>query len=78
MRATSAPWQLLSVIFAGVLNEHQRRVIEYLKAENQVLRERIGDKRARRVQKLGRHDIWRQISTLSGCEQPPHPGNSSA
>lgn len=47
MRATSAPWQLLSVILAGVLNEHQRRVIEYLKAENQALREQIGGKRVK-------------------------------
>ena len=45
MRATSAPWQLLSVVLAGMLNEHQQRVIEYLRAENQILREQIGTER---------------------------------
>jgi len=47
MRTSLHPWQLLSVILAGMLNEHQQRVIEYLKAENQVLREQIGSKRIR-------------------------------
>lgn len=30
MRPTLYPWQLLSVIAAGMLNEHQQRVIDYL------------------------------------------------
>jgi len=47
MRKSLHPWQLLSVILAGLLNEHQQRVIEYLKAENQVLREQVGPKRIR-------------------------------
>ena len=56
MRATSAPWQLLSVIFAAILNEHQQRVIEYLKAENQILREQIGTKRVQ-LNDLDRHRL---------------------
>jgi hypothetical protein len=32
------PWQLLVAILAGVMNEEQQRVIDYLRAENQVLR----------------------------------------
>ena len=47
MRPTLYPWQLLSIILAGVLNEHQQRVIEYLKAENHVLHEQLGGKRMR-------------------------------
>jgi len=47
MRANLYPWQLLSTILVGMLNEHQQRVIHYLKAENQVLREQLGDKRLR-------------------------------
>jgi len=35
------------VILAGMLNEHQQLLIEYLKAENQVLREQLGPKRIR-------------------------------
>lgn len=41
------PWQLLSVIVAGVLSEQQQRVIEYLREENRILREQLGGKRIR-------------------------------
>jgi len=41
------PWQLLSVIVAGILNEQQQRVIDYLKEENRVLREQLGTKQIR-------------------------------
>ena len=47
MRPTLYPWQLLSVIVSGYLNEHQQRVIDYLKEENRVLREQLGNKRLR-------------------------------
>ncbi|MEO0717235.1 MAG: hypothetical protein AAFY58_09650, partial [Planctomycetota bacterium] len=47
MRANPFHWQLLSVILAGIINERQQRVIEYLEAENQILREQIGAKRVR-------------------------------
>jgi len=47
MRVQLYPWQLLSVILAGMLNEPQQRVIEYLKAESQTLQEQLGNKRIR-------------------------------
>ena len=47
MQSKLYPWQLLSVIVAGILNDHQQRVIDYLKEENRVLREQIGSKRFR-------------------------------
>ena len=39
------PWQILVATFAGWINEHQESVIDYLREENRVLKEQIGDKR---------------------------------
>jgi putative transposase len=39
------PWQLLLLIVASWTNEEQQRVIEYLRTENQILKERLGKKR---------------------------------
>ena len=39
------PWQLYLVILAGWVNRQQQIVIEYLKTENQILRETHGKKR---------------------------------
>src|SRR5512136_2273121 len=39
------PWQLLLLILAGWINHRQQEVIEYLRAENAVLREKLGKKR---------------------------------
>ena len=39
------PWSMLLVMVAGWLNRHQQDVIEYLKEENKILREKIGTKR---------------------------------
>src|SRR5437660_7984884 len=39
------PWQLLLVILAGWVHRQQQRVIDYLRTENQVLREKLGKKR---------------------------------
>ena len=41
------PWQLLSVIFAGILSDQQQRVIDYLREVNRVLRRQLGKKRLR-------------------------------
>lgn len=38
-------WQLLSIIVASILNEQQKRVIDYLKKEYQIRREQLGSKR---------------------------------
>jgi putative transposase len=39
------PWQLLLTILAGWVNQQQQQVIEYLRTENQVLKEMQGKKR---------------------------------
>ena len=39
------PWQLYFLILAGWINRQQQLVIEYLRTENQVLKEHIGKKR---------------------------------
>ena len=41
------PWQLLSVIIAGMLNRQQQQMIEYLREENRILREQLGGRRVR-------------------------------
>jgi hypothetical protein len=38
-------WQLYFLVFAGWVNREQQEVIEYLRTENQVLREELGKKR---------------------------------
>jgi len=39
------PWTMLLVMMAGWMNRHQQNVIEYLKEENKILREKLGTKR---------------------------------
>src|ERR1700724_3655083 len=39
------PWQLLLLILAGWINRQQQQVIEYLRTENQILREKLGKRR---------------------------------
>jgi hypothetical protein len=41
------PWHLLLTILAGLINRQQQQVIEYLRTENQVLKETHGKKRIR-------------------------------
>ena len=36
------PWQLYFLIMAGWINRQQQEVIEYLRTENQVLKEKLG------------------------------------
>ena len=43
----SHPLRLLLVALAGWINQQQRDVIEYLQAENRVLREQLGPRRLR-------------------------------
>jgi hypothetical protein len=35
------PWQMLLIILAGWINQQQQNAIEYLIAENRILREKI-------------------------------------
>jgi putative transposase len=39
------PWQLLPVIVAGWVHRQQQEVIDYLRTENQVLKEKLGKRR---------------------------------
>jgi transposase len=41
------PWQLLLVVLAGWIHRQQQEIIEYLRTENQILREAHGKKRIR-------------------------------
>jgi len=45
MNSLPQPWQLLLLILAGWINHREQDVIEYLRAENRVLREKLGKKR---------------------------------
>ena len=74
MRADFSPLLMLLVIFAGWVNRHQQRVIEYLVEENRVLKEqvmgrrlRLTDDQRRRLaakrRRLGRR-VLRQVPTI--------------
>jgi putative transposase len=39
------PWVMLLAMMAGWLNHHQQDMIDYLKAENAILKEKLGNKR---------------------------------
>ncbi len=45
MKSVLQPWHLLLFIIAGWVNRHQQDVLEYLRTENQVLKEKLGKKR---------------------------------
>ena len=45
MNSIPQPWQILFLIMAGWVNRQQLQVIEYLRTENQVLREKCGPNR---------------------------------
>ena len=71
---TFTPWTFITVAIAGWMNRQQQQVIDYLREENRVLREKLGQKRIilndsqrRRLAavavKLGR-DLLRQCGTL--------------
>jgi len=72
--ALTTPFQMLAMMLAGWVNEHQRSVIAYLQEENRVLRELHGKKRLRfnndqrrwlaaRGKALGRR-VLREVGTL--------------
>jgi len=45
MKFTLHPWQPLLLILAGWINHQEQDMIEYLRTENRVLREKLGNKR---------------------------------
>ena len=42
---TRSPWRFFLVALAGWMNRQQQEVIQYLRVENQILREKLGRKR---------------------------------
>ena len=44
MKLILQPWQLMLIIIAGWINRQQQEVIEYLRTENAVLKEKLGKK----------------------------------
>ena len=75
---TYTPWQFVMVALAGWMNRQQQEVIEYLREENRILREKLGHKRiilndaqkrrlATAAMKLGK-DLLRQFGTLFSPE----------
>ncbi|MGK0224455.1 MAG: hypothetical protein ACI9ON_003708 [Limisphaerales bacterium] len=60
--------QILATMIAGWLNEQQQLAIEYLKEENRVLREQLGDKR------ILLNDNQRRSSAVKGKIIPPKRG----
>jgi putative transposase len=45
MKSVLHPWQLFLLILAGWINHREQEIIEYLRTENRVLREKLGKKR---------------------------------
>ena len=45
MKLILQPWQLMLIILASWVNRQQQEIIEYLRAENAVLKEKLGKKR---------------------------------
>ena len=39
------PWHLLHLILAGWVNQQQQHINDYLRTENQILREKLGQRR---------------------------------
>jgi len=75
---TIKPWTFFAVAVAGWMNRQQQQVIEYLRTENQILREKLGTKRvllnesqkcrlATAAMKLGK-DLLRKWGTLFSPE----------
>jgi transposase InsO family protein len=75
---TFKPWTFFAVALAGWMNRQQQEVIEFLREENRVLREKLGHKRiilnvaqkrrlATAAMKLGK-DLLRQFGTLFSPE----------
>ena len=47
MKKALNPFQFIVIVLAGWMNQRQQNVIEYLREENRVLREQLGDRRLR-------------------------------
>src|SRR5262249_19640790 len=78
MRVAFDPFSFVVTSLAGWMNQHQQHIIEFLREENRVLREQIGDRRLRfsddqrsrlaaKAKKLGRR-LLAQVSTIVTAE----------
>src|SRR5262252_663549 len=74
MRVAFDPFSFVVTSLAGWMNQHQQHIIEFLREENRVLREQIGDRRLRfsddqrsrlaaKAKKLGRR-LLAQVATI--------------
>ena len=50
------PFQFVVIVLAGWMNQRQQNVIEYLREENRVLREQLGERRLRFTDDRGARD----------------------
>ena len=73
MNMRTRPWTMLLMMLAGWLNRHQQDVIEYLREENKILREKLGKKRIilndnqrMRLARLGKR-IGRKVLSEASC-----------
>ncbi len=71
------PWTMLLVMMAGWMNRYQQDVIEYLKEENKILREKLGTKRVilndnqrMRLARLGKR-LGRKVLSGACCAFSP-------
>ena len=82
---TFKPWTFFAVALAGWMNRQQQDAISYLRVENQILREKLGQKRiipndnqkrrlAAAAMKLG-WDLLRQFGTLFSPDNTRSGGN---
>src|SRR5215468_33196 len=94
MVPVSHPFRFLLVALAGWINEQQREVIDYLQAENRVLREQLGPRRLRftddqrirlaaKAKRVGRHVLQQfgtvvSPDTLLACIGISSPGSTTA
>jgi hypothetical protein len=80
MKFILQPWQLMLTFLASCVNRQQQEVIEYLRTENAVLKEKFGKKRilltddqrcrlAVKGKLLGRKQL-EQVGTLSFTSRP--------
>ena len=42
MKFVLQPWQLIAILLAGWVNRQQQEAIDYLRTENDILKERLG------------------------------------
>jgi hypothetical protein len=68
MKSFLEPWHLLLLILAGWINHRQQNAIEYLRTENQILKEKLGKRRilhSSRRKKTGRPPVSDEIVELA-------------